>query len=334
MAALAATDLVAELRRFGADDAALRLFEADGPELLPYATLLTARKAGDEDLAALDGVYEWQNEPLMFLISGDRIREDLQRLHRIRRIVAMRGDAPYLGVVSPGRLDIYRVALDTSLPEQARIDPGVPAGQEIATFAHIANVRPGLVRTQRNWISPVVLKLLSASIDSLTTTCNVGDDDAISLVGRALFTRFLADRELLTALNPDPAVAAELFDDADRAIATSEWLDTTFNGDFLPLSPNIYRSLPEQAYKILGDILRRAPGGQLFLGWAERWDNLDFAHIPVGVLSQAYEHYLRQHVPDRQRKEGGYYTPRAIADLMVCGAFQALGNQGQAASAR
>ncbi|MBE7184319.1 MAG: N-6 DNA methylase [Methylobacterium mesophilicum] len=329
----AAAGLAAELRRFGADDAALRLFEADGPELLPYATLLTAREAGNEDLAALDGVYEWQDEPLMFLISADRLQGDQQRLHRIRRIVAMRGDAPYLGVVGPGRLDVYRVGLDTSSPEQARIDPGVPGGQEIATFAHIANARPGLVRTQRNWISSVVLKLLSTSIDSLKTTCDVGDDDAISLVGRALFTRFLGDRELLSALNADPAAAAQLFDDAERAIATSEWLDVTFNGDFLPLSQGVYQSLPDQAYKILGNILRRAPDGQLFLGWAERWDNLDFAHIPVGVLSQAYEHYLRQHAPDRQRKEGGYYTPRPIADLMVRGAFQALGSQGQAASA-
>ena len=51
---------------------------------------------------------------------------------------------------------------------------------------------------------------------------------------------------------------------------------------------------------------------------------LDFAHIPVGVLSQAYEHYLHSHAPLQQRKEGGYYTPRLIADLMVRGAFHAL----------
>ena len=30
---------------------------------------------------------------------------------------------------------------------------------------------------------------------------------------------------------------------------------------------------------------------------------LDFAHIPVGVLSQAYEHYLHSHAPLQQRKE-------------------------------
>lgn len=334
MTAAAVIDLAGELQRFGADEDALRLFEADGPDLLPYATLLTARHAGDDDLSALDGVYEWQNEPLMFLVSADRLHGDPQRLHRIRRIVAMRGDAPYLGVVAPGRLDVYRVGLDTATPEQARVDIGVAKGQEIATFAHLANARPGTVTNLRKWISHVVLKLLSSAIDSLKHSCNVGDDDAISLVGRALFTRFLGDRGLLAALNADPAAAAGLFDDPDSAIATSQWLDETFNGDFLPLSANLYHSLPPAAFKVLGDILRRAPGGQLFLGWTERWDHLDFAHIPVGVLSQAYEHYLRAHAPDRQRKEGGYYTPRPIADLMVRGAFQALGSQGHAADAR
>ena len=144
MTGAVSTNLTAELRRFGADDDALRLFETDGPDLLPYATLMTARYAGDDDLCALDGVYEWQNEPLMFLVSADRLQGDPHRLQRIRRIVAMRGDAPYLGVVAPGRLNVYRVGLDTSTLEQARVDTGVPHGQEIATFAHIANSRPGI----------------------------------------------------------------------------------------------------------------------------------------------------------------------------------------------
>src|SRR3546814_9807678 len=78
----------------------------------------------------------------------------------------------------------------------------------------------------------------------------------------------------------------------------------------------------------------RAPGGQLFLGWAERWDRLDFAHIPVGVLSQAYEYYLRSHAPAKQRQEGGYYTPRPIADLLVRASFRALERDGASADAR
>ncbi|MBR0860205.1 N-6 DNA methylase [Bradyrhizobium liaoningense] len=318
------TNFAIELKRFGADETALRLLDVDGPHLLPYATLLTARHNGDEDLQAVGAVYEWQGTPLIFLAAANQLGQHEGRLQRIRRLLAMRGDAPYLGVIGAGRLDVYYIGLDDCRPAQARIAVGVAEGQEIATLAHLANVRPGLPAGQRQWISEVVLKLLSNSIDTLKTVCSVEDDDAISLVGRALFTRFLGDRHLLGSLGVDAYTTAELFDDAVRAAATSDWLDQTFNGDFLPTSQGIWERLPEQAFKVLGDILRRAPGGQLYLGWEERWDNLDFAHIPVGVLSQAYEHYLHQHAPDRQRREGGYYTPRPIAELMVRGGLNAV----------
>ena len=94
-----------------------------------------------------------------------------------------------------------------------------------------------------------------------------------------------------------------------------------------------FKKLSLEGYRVLGDVLRRAPGGQLLLGWKERWDHLDFAHIPVGVLSQAYESYLRLHEPETQRREGGYYTPQSIAELMVKGAFRALERNGNAHSA-
>ena len=39
-------DMAASLTGYGADPAALHLLDADGPELLPYATLLAARREG------------------------------------------------------------------------------------------------------------------------------------------------------------------------------------------------------------------------------------------------------------------------------------------------
>ena len=291
------TDLAADLRRFGADEESLRLLDVDGPDLLPYASLIDAR-AGDEDLGAVGAVYEWQGAPLVFIVADGMLGADREgRLSRIRRSLAMRGDAPYLGVFGAGRLAVYQIGLDDRGSDAARVEVGVAPGQEVATLAHLANARPGAPVSQRQWISNVVLKLLAAAIDSLKAECGVEDGDAISLVGRALFTRFLADRGLLGALGVDAVAAATLFDDPARAQATSDWLDETFNGDFLPMSPGIWRTMPERAFKLLGDVLRRAPGGQLRLGWRECWDDLDFAHIPVGVLSQAYEHYLHRPRP-------------------------------------
>lgn len=325
------TDIVASLTQFGADPAALHLFDQDRPELLPYATLMTARRSENSALDVVKAVYEWQGSPLIFLVEADSLNND-DHLHRIRRLLAMRGDAPYLGVVAPGLLDVYRIALDKKNLRQARVD--LDSGQEsrIAVLARLANVRPQATISQRDWISNVVLSLLTGSINRLIAMRGVSNDDAISLVGRALFTRFLADRNLLPRRMSDASAAASLFDDREAAESTSKWLDTTFNGDLLPLSPNIFNVLPVRAYQVLGDVLRRAPDSQLFLGWEEKWNNLDFAHIPVGVLSQAYELYLRNHAPLRQRREGGYYTPRPIADLMVRASFRAL-ERGTAASA-
>ena len=180
------------LEQYGADLAAVRYFDTGGFDLLPYATLL-ARKAHDPVLAALTGVYEWQSTPLVFLVDGEKLAPD-PALNHIRRLVAMRGDAPYLGVVRPGKLTLYRVSLDGDPPASARIPLlNIPAGEERATFPHLGNERPGTAFQSRKWISKVVLTLLSTSIEELKTRFNVPDNDAISLVGRALFTRFLAE---------------------------------------------------------------------------------------------------------------------------------------------
>lgn len=110
-------DLAGNIADFGADRESLHLFDDDGPDLLPYSTLLTARRGEDQDLESVGAVYEWQGAPLIFLIDADSLADD-EQLHRIRRLLAMRGDAPYLGIVAPGQLDVYRIALDSKNPRR------------------------------------------------------------------------------------------------------------------------------------------------------------------------------------------------------------------------
>ncbi|MXP44860.1 N-6 DNA methylase [Altererythrobacter sediminis] len=321
------------MARYGGDVASLHLLDADTPDLLPYATLVNARRRGSDTLGVVGAIYEWQEAPLIFLVEADLVASD-EQLQSLRRLLAMRGDAPYLGVVAPGRLDVYLIALDNKRPSQVRVREGLDTIADIDLLPRLANVRPKAARTRQNWISDVVLKLLTQAIKDLIADADVDDEDAISLVGRALFTRFLGDRNLLPDDIGSLPASHSLFDDATRAEATSAWLDQIFNGDLLPLSEGLFERLNESAYRVLGDIMRRAPGGQLQLDWQERWDRLDFAHIPVGVLSQAYELYLRSHQSSRQRREGGFYTPRPIADLLVRASFRALDRGGGSAEAR
>ncbi len=53
------------------------------------------------------------------------------------------------------------------------------------------------------------------------------------------------------------------------------------------------------------------------------WGDLDFAHIPVGVLSQVYESFSHRADPRTARDTSVHYTPRTIAGLMVEEAFAA-----------
>ena len=237
-------DIRASVAEFGADPSALRSLDDEGPELLPYATLLTARGDSNATLGMVEAVYEWQGAPLVFLVDADLVEDDAQ-LQPIRRLLAMRGDAPYLGVVGPGHLRIYRIALDRKSLRQAQV--GFEGwGDTRSTFARLGNVRPQAAITNRGWISNVVLNLLSGSTTRLIDEFKVSHEDAISLVGRALFTRFLADRSLLPRGISEPETAAGLFDTREVAKETSDWLDDTFNGDLLPLSAGLFDALPAE----------------------------------------------------------------------------------------
>ena len=329
-------DLRSLLAEFGANRSAVHLLDDDDPELLPYATLTAARRRA-ATLRAVEAVYEWQGAPLAFIVHRDSVEDD-EQLRRIRRLLAMRGDAPYVALVAPGRIEVYGVALDNEPVERARVDLDDAIVARRAVFPRLGSERP--VVPNQNWISNVVLGLLTDSTDRLRGLRlahgeAVSQADAFSLVGRALFTRFLADRGLLPDHMSDPDTTARLFDARDEAERTSKWLDRVFNGDLLPLSDDrVFEMLPDDGYLVLGNVLRKAPDDQLFFNWQQKWAHLDFAHIPVGVLSQAYELTLRRHAPKKQRRQGGYYTPTPIAELMVRASFRALQRRDMGKSAR
>lgn len=309
----AEAELQSLVSTFGGDPTAVFALTHQGPETLQYSTLMASGRDSDEDLAAVMGIYEWQGAPLMALVDGDRLK-DREQLQRVRRLVAMRGDVPYLGVVAGGRLDVHTVGLDSK--KTFKIAGERLPEQKAAILPYLANLRPkSLGRSSQ--IAKVVLALLDEAIVALRTECGLSGTSAISLAGRALFARFLADRDLPVSNLRSGYRQGDLFADAASAQETCTWLDRTFNGEFLTLPKGIFEKLPARGFQVLGNIMQRAVGGQLSLGWEEKWDNLHFAHIPVGVLSQAYEQYLKQHDQEKQKKDSSYYTPATLAETMV-----------------
>ncbi|MEP7010553.1 MAG: N-6 DNA methylase [Acidobacteriota bacterium] len=175
------------------------------------------------------------------------------------------------------------------------------------------------------------------------------------MAGRALFFRFLIDRKIVLASEREEICPAsdglkDAFANAEKAAQTSAWLDETFNGDFLRLIdesiPAADRAARQEAYRHFYLRIERRAGKRFFHhlhailnGWRGTggvfqhevdWGDLDFAHIPVGVLSQVYESFSHRADPVTARETSVHYTPRTIARLMVDQAFAAVPDPAQA----
>lgn len=287
------------------------------------------------------GVVRIASTTVAYVLRGTEQPVDPRRIQRMRRLLAQRDDAPFLVVVTPGRLAVYGVDLDRLSADDALIE-AVAADESTApsTFRrlHQEPAKREHVREQarRQAIHELLYGLLTTAIDGLHGLHGFSRADAIALSGRALFMRFLVDRRVIGGARKSPGEICpgadtweSLFSSAERFEQTSAWINSTFNGDFLPVSQGAFAQLSDLALDFLRAIMRRSAQAQmsfqdLDLDTPFAWDDLDFAHIPAGVLSQVYERQAERWDPNRRKQDSVYYTPRRIAEYMVREAFARL----------
>lgn len=360
--------LLEQLRSYGArDDDVVMLDGTAAPQRQVHYLDLIRKQANDADCPWPDAVVETQGQPILYVVDHlDRARAGGEEgLIRLRRILAFRAGADHVAIAEPGRLTIYPVApgaLDT-LPiiTVDQDTPGAPGLVPSLAFppAITTTDGPGSIHRRTSRRAPTVVKnegsgrtgssatavhnllyklLTSATLELVNT--GVDDLDALSLVGRALFVRFLLDRGVLNARDLAGICGTRTdgcFANAQTATRMCGWLDETFNGDFLPLPHGgtiaWFKKLDGVVFQELSKILSRAtPSGQLHLDWGRDWDDLLFDHIPVGLLSQVYEEHAHRFDPVLAKTTSVHYTPRHIAEYVVDEVFFALGEQ--AAQAR
>lgn len=295
---------------------------------------------------------------------------DAKTFSDLQRRLANRSDPAWLGIIQLGSLEIYPIGFHESAEQKPittieQNDANAPLFfQSLAHGTFIENKR----LRGTDYVYKKIFNLLTQTTNAFVPSDGKGEIDALevlSMAGRALFFRFLIDRRIVLPNEVDgpegicPAATdlKDAFSSAEKAAQTSSWLDATFNGDFLPLIdesiPNAFRAKRESAYLSffkkteqrvgvrifahLNAILRGWRGAndtfQMEFDWDELevdWGDLDFAHIPVGVLSQVYESF--SHRADRRTATDTsvHYTPRTIASLMVDEAFAAVKKPGEA----
>lgn len=185
------------------------------------------------------------------------------------------------------------------------------------------------VRTGQNDVARrrYLTQLLDRSAQQ-ATNYGLSPVDALSLVGRGLFWRFLIDRCLLDNLSPgDVCHGAQTWeqclDAKSRALRTFAWLDRTFNGGLLPFENRPTGFNPRVFSDVLANIAHGATeNGQLRL--PTDWREINFAYVPVGLLSEVYEAFSHHIDPDQARRDSIHYTPSHLVDFIVSQALAAF----------
>jgi hypothetical protein len=350
-------NLRAEIQSYGiSSHSFLDLGGEVSPGLLDYLDLLqrVEDRRSQTDSLLPDGIAESQGRPLLFIVNESRLaqtpsEQDLQ-LKTLRRKLACRGDRAYLARIRPGELAVVPVSLDERTPEWELFSSGTP--EALTFFSRLAHGKydgEGEPK-EADYVFAAMFKLVWSVADRLATL-NLKRTDVLSLMGRALFFRFLCDREVVREsdrqkIAPRAASILDCFADAANAARTSAWLDKTFNGDLLPLtddgSASYFEGIGQRTsgriFLHLSAILRRDEplgdsGWQISLQFRREernWGAYDFAHIPVGLLSQVYERFAWKWENETAKETSVHYTPRNIAATLVDEAFAKFPNAHKA----
>jgi len=311
------------------------------PEAVDYLDLISDESDERDDVRLLpDAVAENQDRPLLYVVNKANLSTDSAQyeidLRSVRRSLGSRGERAYLGIIEPGHLTVLPISLDPKLPKPEVYEKGT--GEALTFFSRLSlgQYKGTGEPTSPDYVYDEMFKLLENSADQLVRAHKLNHGDVLSLVGRALFFRFLCDRKIvkpgsLKCIAPSATNLVECFDTPENAADTCLWLDETFNGDFLPLTEKgaltFFKKIGQQSngkvFEHLGAILHgHQPSGTGYQQVFE-WAKFDFAHVPIGLLSQVYEAFSWKWSPDAQGTSV-HYTPKRIADYLVEEAFHDL----------
>ncbi|MBI4773901.1 MAG: N-6 DNA methylase [Deltaproteobacteria bacterium] len=326
-----------EVKNFGCYDV-VSLGGKPTPKHLDYLDLL--EESGTERLT-VDAVAEFQSRPLLYILSGEQIRNvDDSQMPNLQCLLANRGERAYLGVLKPGELDVYPINLDRS--RLLNSPPKTIKKASSAAPLFFQSVVNGVFTSEGqpeepDYVFKIINDLMTDSSERLIKTYKLEPLDVLSFLGRALFFRFLSDRKIVEASElhvvcPQAKTVGDCFGNVTNSVSTCRWLDETFNGDLLPLPPDyegVFRQADEQTEGRLFFHLRAILEGWEQVGdgqfqYTIDWGDLDFAHIPVGVLSQVYENFSKAWDPIHTKKTSAYYTPKNIARYLVDEAFEGV----------
>ena len=308
----------------------VQLLEREGhdqvPSFQPDAWWRSNPDADDHGTGSLTVYFKYVQEP------------NKARIAEWQREVWNRGFSPLLWLVCPDRVELYNGFGIPQGPEGAAANLLETFDRVDAELAKLDTIAGRLaMETGQFWEqAPRVTRATSVGdcllddlhgLEQALIDTDLDRDDAQGLIGRCIFTKYLIDREIVTAqLLQTLCGHDDLADILDHRRTTQQlftWLRDTFNGDMFPQAAQRTPAAAHRAHvaRFLRKEDPKTGQGHLF--------PYRFDVIPVELISTIYEQFV--HSPastsagaDRAKRTGVYYTPLAAVSLILDEVFDGL----------
>ena len=285
-------------------------------------------------------IYELSGSPCIYFTQlNEPNPRELAKLHKLSW---NHGLAPMLWVITPDEVLLYN---SYSQPkEQDEIDPNRNLIEKFKTtesdlermnkYASRLQIESGefwqwekarkIDRQQR--VDSVLVKDLNDAEEELTENQKLDRQFAHALLIRSVFVAYLQDRDILNQdffINRFGVESFNLL--LNNKLATYnlfEWLQTIFNGDLFPVSPEEKNAVDNKHLKIAQDLI----SGQVDpkTGQLRLWRYYDFKVIPIELISSIYESFIYATNAKSARENSTNYTPINLVDLVLSEVFREL----------
>lgn len=141
-----------------------------------------------------------------------------------------------------------------------------------------------------------------------------------NLLIRSLFILYLEDRKATTPefykrYHKQAESYFDILDHKNAAYRLYATLEDSFNGNLSPVTEEERQIVDESHLKIIKNCFW---DGQKDTGRLFKWRMFDFSIIPIELISEIYEEFLKTEKGERQTaKDGAYYTPHSLVEFIL-----------------
>lgn len=308
----------------------------------PVAHAHTLRRAFQR--MDLDGVLCRAGAPLVFLRVVPKI--DPGQVRELQRLVWNQGSAPLLVVMDAREVQIHSGLVPPSPAERGGLPSLVKKLDRVADALEIRQLALAfetgeILRTNAKAFNPdlSVDRRLLANLTTARSLLHAASSPPIetrqldALLCRVVFACYLLDRKVIDGeyLERVGARGAHHLRDLlhgsperarKRLYALFELLQRDFNGDLFAAD------LPAEAAKMSAaqmEVLVRLLSGEELATGQLSFLAYDFEIIPIETISAIYENFLGAD-GEKQRREGAFYTPRFLAEVVLDLATEGVGS--------